>query len=50
LPLTVAIELVILLTIRLRYMIGDLDDDPTACVGTRDLIREAKDFIRDAIA
>jgi hypothetical protein len=31
-------------------VIGDIDDDPTACVSTRDLIREARDFIRDATA
>jgi hypothetical protein len=46
-PLTLAIELVVLLTIRLQFVIGDLDDDPTARVSTRDLIREAQDFIRD---
>jgi hypothetical protein len=46
-PTVRAVELVILLTHRLAFIIGDEDDDPTAVVSTRDLLEEAREFVRD---
>jgi hypothetical protein len=44
-----AIVLVVLLAHRVAFVLGKTDHDPTAIIGADDLLRQAEDFIRDAI-
>jgi hypothetical protein len=48
-PMGSATELVILLLARLRFLVGEVDDDPTGNLATADLIDEVREFLRGVL-